>query len=141
MTKALDGQLANTGRSQKGLTEAESPLGCKYPHVTYCDSIAAAVRYVRARGKAVVVVSQPILHGDRSFERHTSQHEMLGGLMSRAFGGDTRVRWADLSTVLDLRDPKLTFDGMHLNPEANATVANALVDPVVSVAKALGEQQ
>lgn len=141
MTKALDGQLADTGRSYKGLTETESPLGCKHPHVTYCDSMAAAIRYARGRGKAVVVVSQPRLHGARSYDAHTSQHAMLGGLISRTFGGDPKVVWADLSNLLDLRNPNITFDGMHLNPEANATVATALVDPVVSAAKALGVQQ
>jgi hypothetical protein len=136
MTKALDGQLAEKERSRRGLPEAESALGCKHPHVTYCDSVAAAVRFARARGKAVVVVSQPRLPGPRSFEFHSSQHAMLGGLMTRVFGGDQQVAWADLSNLLDLKDPNVTFDAMHLNPQSNIVVAEALVEPVLAVSAA-----
>ena len=138
MTKALDGQLTEKERSRKGVPETESMLGCKYPHVTYCDSMAAAVRFVREKGKPVVVVSQPRLPGPRSFEFHTSQHAMLGGLMSRVFGSDRGVVWADLSNLLDLTDPNVTFDAMHLNPQSNAVVAGALVEPVLTAAKQLG---
>jgi hypothetical protein len=138
MTKALDGQLQEKERSRKGLPESESALGCKHPHVTYCDSIAAAVRFARGNGKAVVVVSQPRLPGPRSLEFHTSQHAMLGGLMARVFGDDRAVVWADLSDLLDLTDPNVTFDAMHLNPQSNAKVAAALVNPVLVAAKALG---
>jgi hypothetical protein len=138
MTKALDGQLAEKERSRRGLPESESPLGCKHPHVTYCDSVAAAFRFARDKGRAVVVVSQPRLPGPRSFEFHSSQHAMLGGLMSRVFGSDSGVVWADLSNLLDLTDPNVTFDAMHLNPQSNAKVASALVEPVLAAAKTLG---
>ena len=138
MTKALDGQLVERQRSRAGLPESQSALGCKYPHVTYCDSVAAAVRFARGKGKTVVVVSQPRLPGPRSFEFHTSQHAELGGLMSRVFGTDGGVIWADLSSLLDLNDPDTTFDAMHLNPQSNAKVAAALVEPVLAVEKTLG---
>jgi hypothetical protein len=141
MTKALDGQLAEKERSRRGVPESESTLGCKPPHVTYCDSIAAAVRLARQKGKAVVVVSQPRLPGPRSFEFHTSQHAELGGLMSRVFGTDDGVIWADLSNLLDLKDPNTTFDAMHLNPQSNAKVAEALVEPVLAVQKTLGVEE
>ena len=137
MTKALDGQLTEKERSRQGVPEAASTLGCKHPHVTYCDSIAAAVRFAREKGKAVVVVSQPRLPGPRSFEFHTSQHAMLGSLMSRVFGSDRGVVWADLSNLLNLTDPNVTFDAMHLNPQSNAVVAGALVEPVLAAAKTL----
>jgi hypothetical protein len=63
---------------------------------------------------------------------------MLGGLMSRVFGGDKQVVWADLSTLLDLTDPNVTFDAMHLNPQANSKVGEALVEPVLAAAGAAG---
>jgi hypothetical protein len=135
MTKALDGQLEHTGVVRPpSMEESESRLGCTYPYVTYCDSVAAAVRFGRERDKGVVVVSQPHLPGARSDELHAKQREMLGAMMSRQFGGEPTVSWADLSQLVDLHSTDVTFDGMHLKPQANATVAAALVDHVLKVA-------
>ena len=139
MTKALDGQLAGSAQSpEHELRQPESSLGCQAPYVSYCDSVAAAVRFARARGKAVVVVSQPRLRGDEAYQQHSRQHAMLGGMLARVFGGDPAVVWADLSDLLDLRDPQVTFDSMHLNPQSNAAVAGALVEPVLIAARAAG---
>ena len=136
MTKALDGQLEKTGVVPPPATkEAESKLGCTFPYVTYCESVVAAVRYGLARGKGVVVAAQPRAAGDgRAHELHTRQQEMLGPMMARVFGGEPRVVYADFAKAIDLTDVTKTFDGMHLNPESNAIVGAALVDPVLKVA-------
>jgi len=135
MTKALDGQLEKTGAVRPAATrENESTLGCTFPYVTYCESVAAAVRYGRARGHGVVVGSQPRVLGEISEPRHEKQQGMLAAMMTRIFGSDPNVVWADLSHVVDLKDVDVTFDSMHLKPNANATVAAALVDPVIKAA-------
>jgi len=134
MTKALDGQLEKTGVvPPQAMKEAESQLGCTFPYVTYCESVSAAVRYGLSRGKGVVVGSQPRAIGGRSLELHARQQEMLGAMMSRVFGNEPGVSWADLSKLVDLHSPDVTFDGMHLKPQANATVGAALVDFVLKV--------
>lgn len=135
MTRALDGQIERTGViPPPAMKESESALGCKYPYVTYCDSVASAVWYARELGKGVVVGSQPRLIGEGpSRARHTLQQEMLGQMVKRVFGGDNAVTWADLSALVDLHDPDVTFDAMHLSPPANAAVAAALVDYVIKV--------
>jgi GDSL-like lipase/acylhydrolase family protein len=135
MTSALDGQLARLPEVP-AIPESDSKLGCAFPYVTYCESVAAAVRYGLARGNGVVVASQPDAIGGLSAERHRLQQGMLATMVAREFSGEPRVAWADYSTLVDLRDVDVTFDGMHLKPEANASVAAALVEPAVRVAEA-----
>jgi hypothetical protein len=138
MTRALDGQLERTGVVPPPATkESESALGCRFPYVTYCESVAAAVWYGRGQGKGVVVGSQPRASGEgRSHALHTAQQAMLASMVQRTFGQDPQVAWADLSKLIDLQDPQAAFDGMHLAPQANAIVAAALADFVIKVAPA-----
>ena len=136
MTKALDGQLEKTGVARPpATTEKESRLGCIFPYVTFCESVHAAVRHGLSLGKGVVVGSQPRAIGEGpSRALHQKQQEMLAAMMSREFGSEPRVSWADVSPFVDLHRPDLTFDAMHLTPPANAIVAAALVDHVLKVA-------
>ena len=134
MTRALDGQLEKTGTvPPPAIAAHQSTLGCSFPYVTYCESVATAVRFGIDRGKAVVVGSQPRALGDDAKRLHTLQHQMVSGMMARTFGGDRRVAYADLSHLLDLQNVDMTFDGMHLKPEANGMVAAALMEPIASV--------
>ncbi len=138
MTKALDGQLEKTGVVPPPATAAsESTLGCTFPYVTYCESVAAAVRFGLERGKAVVVASQPRLPG-KTRDVHARQQSMLGAMVARNFAADHRVAWADFSTLLDLQSVEVTFDAMHLKPQANAIVAAALVEPVLTAMAGAG---
>jgi GDSL-like lipase/acylhydrolase family protein len=139
MTRALDGRLEKTA-SAAPIVKRESALGCEFPYVTFCDSVAAAVRFGRARDKAVVVGIQPHLPGGRSVELHRRQREMLAGMLARNFGADTRVILADLFELIDLENPELTFDAMHLSPKGNRLVADALVEPILKAAAAVGLQ-
>ena len=130
MTLALDGQLAKRATAPAA-TYAASTIGCAFPFVTYCDSVAAAVRFGREHRKGVVVGSQPRLPGARANDIHAQQRDMLTAMIARVFGTDSLVVRADLSDVVDLESPEVTFDAMHLTPQANAIVAAALVEPVL----------
>ena len=137
MTRALDGQLARDGVvPPPAIKESESALGCTDPYVTFCESVAAAVRHGLGRGHGMVVAAQPRAIGDVSGPRHQHQREMLASMVQREFGREARVVWADCSTAVDLASVDVTFDGMHLKPDANAMVAAALVEPVVRAAEA-----
>jgi hypothetical protein len=139
MTLLLDGQLERTNVVPPPATkESESALGCRFPYVTYCESVAGAIRFARSRGLGVVVGSQPRLAGGRSLELHTIQQQMLGEMIRRNFSNDAAVVWADLSKAADLHDPTQTFDAMHLSPPANAVVAADLIEPVIASASAAG---
>ena len=132
MTRALDGQFEKSGYADPPTAESASTVGCKFPFVTYCESLAAAVRFGLLRGKGVVVAAQPQI-GGRTQQMHKLQHDSTAAMMSREFDGDRRVVWADLSTLLDLASADVTFDGMHLKPDANRAVAQAMVERVIAV--------
>jgi hypothetical protein len=140
MTLALDGQFAASANSPPTHSPSESRLGCERPWILYCESVAAAVRYGVERGRGVVVVSQPRVVGPNVKQKHEQQQASLAGMMARTFSGDRGVVWADLSGLIDLTNVAATFDSMHLTPEANAGVAKALVEPVISAMRGSGIQ-
>jgi hypothetical protein len=45
------------------------------------------------------------------------------------------VKYVDLGDAVDLEDPHLSFDHMHLRTEGNARVADAFVPPVIEMAE------
>jgi hypothetical protein len=137
MTKALNGQFENAAVERPPAIQAsQSTLGCDFPHVTYCESMAAAIRFGVERGKTVVVATQPLMADGRGRELHALQHTMLAGMMANWFAADPRIVFADLSTLIDLQLPAFTFDGMHLTPEGNDRIAASLVEPVIAAAAA-----
>ena len=118
-----------------GVPPAARPAaeGCAPPWRHYCDSLARAIRYARQHGKKVVVASPPTIQR-RMRERHESQHRAAAEMVARTFGDDPSIRWIDLSQAINLLDPQLTFDEMHLRVEGNAVIAKALVAPVMALA-------
>lgn len=142
MTRALDGQLDQPRNASPppAIAANQSTLGCTLPYVTYCESVAAAVRFGLARGKAVVVGAQPRVAGRASL-MHALQEQVLSGMMTTTFAGDRRVVYADLSDLLDLQDTTVTFDGMHLTPGGNGKVADALVEPILKAVPGAGLQR
>lgn len=137
MANALDAQLSKTIDDRSALTMARSSLGCAFPWVSYCESVAAAVRFGRLRRDAVVIGSQPRLLS-RAGEVHGKQQAMLADMVRRTFGGDAAVVWADFADAVDLAAPNTTFDAMHLTPQANAVIGARLVDPVLAAMAGAG---
>lgn len=138
MANTLDAQLSKVAANPHAATTTVSALGCSPPWVNYCESVAAAVRFGRARGHAVVVGSQPTLLLDHARMVHAQQQAMLKAMVQHQFGSDRGVVWADLSNAVDLKAPNVTFDAMHLNPQANAAVAAGLVEPLVTAIAGAG---
>lgn len=79
----------------------------------------------------MLVVAQPLLKNDRA-SVHESQQQALAAMVSRNFSAEPRVRYVDLRGAVDLSQPELAFDGMHLNLAGNTIVAKALRAPVES---------
>jgi lysophospholipase L1-like esterase len=94
--------------------------------------MSSAIEYALARNHQVAVVSQPWFGTLR--ERHMDQQHELAGMLQRRFAKDRRVRYVNLGEVVDLADPHLSFDRMHLTPAGNARMAAALVAPVLQMA-------
>lgn len=111
---------------------------CPYPWAEYCESVHLAVAEARSRGTRVAVVTQPGLFPPMR-ERHVAQQDALRAMLRRDFAEDAGVTYVDLSGAVDLQDPALCYDGMHLtaagNQQAGAALARALV-PIVHAARA-----
>ena len=94
----------------------------------YCDSIFRTVDYVLHRQKRVVVVSEPYLG-----EIQVDQQRTMLGMLRRRFADHPNLWHVDVGRAVDIRDPAIAFDGMHLTPAGNEKIAEQLVDPVLAV--------
>lgn len=121
-----------------GVTDGESAvrddLKCVSPWLEYCDSMARAVRFALARGKRVVVATQPRMVDPQLRARHDSQQRALADGLAREFATEPGVVYVDLSDMVDLTDPNLAFDLMHLGVNGNRVIARALTDVVAGLA-------
>jgi hypothetical protein len=125
--RALKEQLGALSERPGG-DSLESPQACSGRWVGYCGLVEAAIREAIARGERVLVVTEPYIA-----DRHISQQRALAGMLRQRFGGDPRVHYANLGRLIDLRDPGLSFDGMHLTARGNVRVAEALVPQLMEV--------
>ena len=54
-------------------------------------------------------------------------------MLAQRFAGDGRVRYVNLGRLLDLTDPTIAYDGLHLVPAGNMHVADALLPDVLEM--------
>jgi hypothetical protein len=131
LERQLDRAVAEPPRR---ISDAES-IGCKYPWGDYCRSMSNAIEYALARNRQVMVITQPYRQGALR-ARHMEQQHELATMLERRFAGERRLRYVNLGEVVDVGNPQLSFDGMHLTAAGNRPVAAALVAPVVEMAAA-----
>jgi len=136
VSTALGKQLGRFSAQPSAAPHA-SEAGCATPWSHYCDSVFAAARHVSDLGKAVAIVAQPLL-GDAGREPHRAQQQALADMVRRKFSDNPRVRYVDLTGLLNVEDSPFAFDGMHLNGEGNAIVAQALAPSIQGLAKVTG---
>jgi hypothetical protein len=105
--------------------ERGMPTGCGEPFRRYCDSVREGVEEALVRGARVLVVTQPYIS-----DTHIQQQRHLAALLRERFGSDPRVTYLDLGLAIDIRDPAVAWDGMHLTPSGNAALAEKLAEPV-----------
>ena len=91
----------------------------------YCGEMAEAVKFVLDRDKLALVVTQPY----RS-DRHREQQTLLGAFLHEQFRGAPKLHFANLGPTLNVFDPELTGDSMHLTPSGNRQLAQHLVERV-----------
>lgn len=86
----------------------------------YCESMALAVRAVLGRKQTPILITQPYIHPS-----HRAQQAALWEYLPRNVSRD--VRRIDLGDgVIDLHDPTLAYDGMHLTAAGNAVIAQRI---------------
>ena len=133
VSQSLERQLGRAVAEPARQIDDAGSSGCKYPWAEYCRSMSSAIEYALARNRQVMIVTQPYRRGSLR-ERHQDQQRELAGMLERRFAGDRRVRYVNLGEAVNLADPQLSFDGMHLTAAGNRPVAAALVAPVMEMA-------
>ena len=91
----------------------------------YCGEMAEAVKFVLDRDKLALVVTQPY----RS-ERHREQQTLLGAFLREQFRRAPKLHFANLGPTLNVFDPEITGDTLHLTPLGNRQLAQHLVERV-----------
>ena len=93
-----------------------------------------AVDFARQHGVQVLVVTQPYEIGPKLHSRHVEQQTELAQMIERRYGQDPDVHYVNLGKAVDLGDPGLSYDHMHLTAAGNERIAAGLVQPVVDMA-------
>ncbi len=110
----------------------EIPIGgCSGTFAAYCGLEYHAVQVARARNLKVLVVTQPYVPSGRLREAHMAQQRELALMVDRNFKADRGVAYVNLGDTVDLADPALAFDRMHLTRAGNDRIAEALAPVVV----------
>ena len=126
---AIQRQLGRMSPEPPPSISTPNASGCRYPWAEYCQSILTAVEFGLQHDKRMLVVTQPYLVA-KSGVRHAEQQQTMVDGLQRRFGADRRVAYFNAGTVVDLTDPALSFDRMHLTALGNERVASALAAPV-----------
>lgn len=138
--ESLERQLGKvTAEPPRHIDDAASTQ-CKYPWQEYCRSMIVAIDFARQHGIQVLVVTQPYEIGEGLHIRHIEQQTELASMIERRYGNDPDVRYVNLGDSVDLGDPSLSYDHMHLTEGGNRRVAAGLVEPVVDMAARRGSQ-
>lgn len=135
--QSLGRQLDRVSAEAPRRIDHAAETGCKSPWGEYCRSVERGVETALAMNKQVLVVTQPHPAADPRPDvraRHIEQQQELARMIERRFHDVPAVRYVDLGEAVPLSDPKLTFDGMHLNPSGNQMIADALQEPVLKMA-------
>lgn len=134
VAKSLETQLGRVSVQPAPHADIGTQTGCGR-WGAYCHSIEMAIESARRHKAQVMVATQPYLRaGEQAELLHREQQEMLRGFLARRFGGAQDVKYVDLGEVVDLEDPHLSFDHMHLRAEGNTRVAAAFVPAVIDMA-------
>lgn len=112
---------------------AASASGCDGTWRAYCGLVHDAIRWARSRHIQVLVVTPPYVLGDQLRAANIAQQQEVADMIRKDFAADADVRYVNLGDTIDLSDPSLSFDRMHLTFEGNARIAAALAGPVINL--------
>jgi hypothetical protein len=132
--QSLERQLGRVSVEAKPHIDAPDATGCKYPWGQYCRSVANAITLTLERNRQVLFITQPHDLGPSLHLRHMEQQREAAAMVARMFGREPRVHYVNLGEAIDLADPALSFDHMHLTAEGNRRIAERLVAPVADMA-------
>jgi hypothetical protein len=135
VAQSLEAQLDRVTAEPTHRIDDTRSSGCSATWWTYCRSIAVAIEFARQRGRQVMVVTQPYLATEaRVRVRHIDQQTDMRAMVARQFGSDPDVRVVDLGDLINLEDPAMAFDHVHLTTRGNEQLVSGLTGPVLEMA-------
>ena len=124
VSESLDKQFTSTVTEPADEAAAVgAECGPRWAH--YCGGMSVAVNYALDRRRKVMITTQP-----RISDTHVDQQKNLVAFLQHRFGNNPLLRFRNLSDALDLTDPVLCYDGMHLTAAGNRVIAEKLAGPV-----------
>jgi hypothetical protein len=91
----------------------------------YCSEIKPALHFALNNGLPVAIVTQPYIS-----DKHVEQQKTLVNMLRRRYGDNPRLLHINLGRAVDLKDRKLSFDGMHLTSRGNEIISKNLIAPL-----------
>lgn len=131
--QSLERQLGRATPEPLHRMDEVNATGCKHPWEQYCQAIIDGVRTALTADRQVLFASQPYEPGENVHARHVEQQGEAAAMLRRMFGGDRRVGYIDLGDAVDLGNPHMSFDQMHLTARGNERLVEHLVGPVVDM--------
>ena len=97
--------------------------GPRWAH--YCGEMHESVGIALGAEKHVLVVTQPY-----KVDHHVEQQDRLVEFLRARFPANPRLHFANVGRTVDLKEPALAYDGLHLTVRGNRIIAEALVPHV-----------
>ena len=127
ISQSLERQIGRLTK-EPPIEEPPPSMDCGETWQHYCRSIYVAVEYALSRDRHAVVVTEPYVS-----DPHVEQQRAMVGMLKAKFGDHPRLRHLDLGRAVDLHDPRLCYDGLHLTAEGNEQIASLLVEPIMEI--------
>ena len=118
---ALRSQIGELPRDESLIPYVTTGANCDERWRFYCEHLVEAIDSALSRGKRVVVVTEPYI-GDI----YIDQQRHLAAMLQVRYANRPDAHHVNLGLSVDLRDPNLCWDGMHLTEEGNRRIADAL---------------
>jgi lysophospholipase L1-like esterase len=125
ITRSIEAQLAQ--HEARGTAASAFDTGCGARWDFYCAAVARAVEDTLARGRPILVVSEPYVTRIQE-----EQQQALVGMLQRRFAQRAGFFHVDLGRAVDVSAPALSFDGVHLTPRGNSVIAAHLLGPLMA---------
>jgi hypothetical protein len=132
--QSLEQQLGRVMARPVRHIDDPASTGCTRKWQAYCRSEMVAIDFALQQGAQVLIATQPYGAGPMFHALHSDQQAQLAAMIARRYGGNPRVRYVNFGDAVDLDDPDLSFDHMHLTETGNARIAARLVQPVLEMA-------
>jgi len=129
MQRAMPPLAMDDPSAMPAIVPHDQSLMCGTNWGVFCQMVANNIDYALSHGMRVVVIGQPLL----SASIHSEQQAAMAAMIMARYRDNPAVHYLDLRNAINLLDPSLAFDGMHLTAHGNALVAKALVEPILDV--------